>query len=628
VDAEGAVSFATPLWLLLVVVALGLCAGLYAWRMRRAAAVAAFTARAGRDVAWLRRSVALLCAAACFAVAAAGPQWGRGFVQTPARGLDVVAVLDASRSMRARDVGPSRLERAWSELDALADARGPWRLGLVRFRGDAEVVSPLTEDHASVAALARETDPESVPGAGSGLARGVRAALDVFGTEGARRRVVLVLSDGEAQEDDDLASVTAAVRARGVVVLGVVIGTTAGATVPSDDTPDAAPLRDAQGEVVTSRARRQALDALASGTNGRVVELAADAFAMQRLIDDELRSRMPTADGFAREWRSIDRSAGFVALGLLLATPWWAALARMALVRGALRWMRSRRWRLGRSFPGRRGLRAAAGIALLSCVPWLLSATDPDELARRADAAFARNAPGDAVEPLTALAALRPDDVRVAFDLGLAQLRSGAWPAACASFERAAHSTNAVERAAARHGLALALAKQARSEEARGGERLAVAQDLLVHARSALVAGLADGADDAMRSNLDVVSYWLERVRAQREAAAPSGAGSAPGATNPPDTDSSATANDGAGGTRGDGAGTPAAGSGAAAGRDEASAAAPGAVDETGSSPRLPGGMFRAEAESIADVVRRFERERRAFDRASAAANARGGNDW
>ena len=110
--------------------------------------------------------------------------------------------------------------------------------------------------------------------------------------------------------------------------------------------------------------------------------------------------------------------------------------------------------------------------------------------------------------------------------------------------------------------------------------------------------------------------------------AAPSGAGSAPGATNPPDTDSSATANDGAGGTRGDGAGTPAAGSGAAAGRDEASAASPGAVDETGSSPRLPGGMFRAEAESIADVVRRFERERRAFDRASAAANARGGNDW
>ncbi|MBL8768988.1 MAG: VWA domain-containing protein, partial [Planctomycetes bacterium] len=405
-------NFADPRFVLLASVPI-LVAMSLAWsRERRRAGRAAFSTRLQEVASGPRWAVRAIVAAACFALAAAGPQWGHGFVETPARGLDVVIVLDASRSMRTRDVAPSRLERAWSEIDALADTQGPWRLGLVRFRGDAEVVGPLTDDHASIAVLARETDPESVPGAGSGMARGVRAALDGFDADAARKRVVLLLTDGESQGDDDVAAAAAAARSAGVVVIGVLVGTGAGGVVPQHDAPDAPIVLDASGSPATSVARRGPLDVLASATAGRVVDLASDAFAMRRVVDEELRSRMPTAAGFAREWRTIDRSAWFVALGLFFVVPWWGALRRARFARGF------------------------AMVALLGCVPWMLGADDAAELGRDVNGAFARGAPQDAVAALEALAAATPGDARVAFDLGLAYLRTGALPAAREAFER------------------------------------------------------------------------------------------------------------------------------------------------------------------------------------------------
>lgn len=579
--------------------------------------------RAARGLAtWPRGALRAAVAATCFAVAAALPQWGHGWVETPARGLDVVVVLDASKSMRARDLAPSRLERAWSELELLAAAQGPWRLGLVRFRGDAEIVSPLTDDHAAVAMLARDTDPDSVPGAGSGIARGVRAALDVFDGDPNRRRVALVLTDGESQADDEVAAVVAAARARRVAVLGVLIGTAAGAPIPRDAELDAPWILGADGAAAVSQARSNVLDAFAVATEGRVVDLAADPFAVQRIIDDELRERMPTSEGLAREWRPLDRSSWFIALGLLVAVPWWTLAQRIRPARGF------------------------ATVALLCCAPAVIGADDPAELARRVNAAFLRAAERDAIAPLEALAAVRPDDARIAYDLGLARLRTGAYPEARAAFQSAAQSLRGRDRAAALHGVALAGAALAQFEESRGGERLAIAESLLIDARLALVAALAestlgaeragragrDDVDAAVRSNLDVMTFRLERIRAERAAAQSAAAGGAAGARDEGTPDPAGSASAGSADSSAGAAGAAAPGTGDATGTADSAAGRAGTVDgdtDSSRSSRLPGGMLRAEAEGIADVVRRFERDRRAFDRQRAASTGpRGGDDW
>ena len=71
------------------------------------------------------KGVLLVLAVATGFVAIAQPQYGRGTRFIPATNLDVVIVLDYSKSMYARDVSPSRTERAKTEVGRLiADLPG------------------------------------------------------------------------------------------------------------------------------------------------------------------------------------------------------------------------------------------------------------------------------------------------------------------------------------------------------------------------------------------------------------------------------------------------------------------------------------------------------------------------
>src|SRR6186713_797834 len=62
------------------------------------------------------------------------------------RGVDVMLVLDVSKSMLARDIKPSRLERAKQLLTRLTDRLENDRIGVVLFAGRAYLQMPLTTD--------------------------------------------------------------------------------------------------------------------------------------------------------------------------------------------------------------------------------------------------------------------------------------------------------------------------------------------------------------------------------------------------------------------------------------------------------------------------------------------------
>ena len=64
-------------------------------------------------------SAAIALAALLCAGALAGPRWGRERVVAEARGLNLILVVDISRSMLAEDVSPSRLGRALREARRL-----------------------------------------------------------------------------------------------------------------------------------------------------------------------------------------------------------------------------------------------------------------------------------------------------------------------------------------------------------------------------------------------------------------------------------------------------------------------------------------------------------------------------
>ena len=203
--------------------------------------------------------------------ALARPQLGSRATLSRQFGLDVVVALDVSRSMLARDVYPSRLERAKRELDNLLDELVGDRVGTLAFAGET-IAYPLTLDFQAVRMFARSLTPNEVPAGGTSLARVLRAGTDMLRRVrgGPRRAQVMVLmTDGEDTTGEPLAAAREA-AAEGIRVYTIGIGTPAGELIPQLGEGGRAEgfVRNSDGDLVTSKLDEARLRRIAEVTGG------------------------------------------------------------------------------------------------------------------------------------------------------------------------------------------------------------------------------------------------------------------------------------------------------------------------------------------------------------------------
>jgi len=224
-----------------------------------------------------------------------------------ARGMDVVACLDLSRSMLADDLAPSRLARAQADLRALAERGAGDRFALVVFAGEAALRVPPTADGASFARMAEEAHPTDLEVGGTDLAvaldlaaatlarmrggdaeTGTDSALTARGEE-SRPAAVLLLTDGE---DRGGRGREAAVRlqADGVPVHAVGYGTARGSRIAVPVAGGEDFVRDADGAPVLTRLESDSLRALAAAGGGAYGD-AATPGVLVRLYERELLPR-------------------------------------------------------------------------------------------------------------------------------------------------------------------------------------------------------------------------------------------------------------------------------------------------------------------------------------------------
>ncbi|MFL5346890.1 MAG: VWA domain-containing protein [Hyalangium sp.] len=236
-----------------------------------------------------------------FGFALAQPQCGSKSELTKRKGIDVVVVLDASKSMLARDVQPSRLERAKLELTTLLDELKGDRVGLVVFAGDAFIQSPLTSDYSAVKLFLRAVDPEQMPQGGSNIGSALTLAKQVLDNadRGAKERVIVLLSDGE----DLFGEVNEAVdqlKDGNVQVLALGVGSESGEPIPiynrRGEFVDY--KKDSNGETVITRLDRAGLTAIAEATGGsffyqpRGVAMGQVVERIDKMQKSELESRV------------------------------------------------------------------------------------------------------------------------------------------------------------------------------------------------------------------------------------------------------------------------------------------------------------------------------------------------
>lgn len=271
-------------------------------------------------------------------IAAARPQWGMEERIVFQRGRDLIIALDVSRSMLARDVHPSRLQRAKADIqDLLRELRGD-RVALFTFRGCAVQLCPLTTDYAYLEQILDDVTVESAPRGETNIGDAIEKALAAFETDEGAHRAMILISDGE-----DLAglakSAAEKARSKGVVVFTVGLGDPKGATIPDASTSlrqGASPGQETnsvmtfQGKEVISKLQHETLKEIADITGGAYVPVGVANVKLGKLYSEHLSKITARDIEESLQRRMIERYQLFLFPGAL------ALLAGALLSRGHL----------------------------------------------------------------------------------------------------------------------------------------------------------------------------------------------------------------------------------------------------------------------------------------------------
>ncbi|HVY74585.1 MAG TPA: VWA domain-containing protein [Puia sp.] len=213
------------------------------------------------------------------------------------QGVDVMIVLDVSKSMLATDIKPSRLEKAKQLLYRLVDKLQNDRLGLILFAGRAYMQMPLTPDHSAAKMYISEASPDAVPTQGTVFSEALQMANNSFNRNEHKYKAVVLISDGEDHDPEGLKTAKQLAE-NGVVINTVGIGSPEGSIIIDPATNE--PKKDAQGNIVISKLNEKELQGIADATNGQYIRLDnledANITLSQRL--DSIEKRALTQSDF------------------------------------------------------------------------------------------------------------------------------------------------------------------------------------------------------------------------------------------------------------------------------------------------------------------------------------------
>jgi len=260
----------------------------------------------------------LICIAVFFLVAGLANLRARGKAEDITRqGVDVMIVLDVSKSMLAQDVKPSRLDKARQLLYRLTDRLQNDRMGLILFAGRAYMQMPLTTDHSAAKLYISEAGPDAVPTQGTVFSEALSMANSSFNRNEHKYKAVVLISDGE-DHDAEALKVAKQMADDGVMINTVGIGSVEGSEIIDPETKE--PKKDDKGNTVISKLNEQELTGLSDATNGIYIHLDnledATITLTQRL--DSIEKRALADNEFVNFTNYFPWFIGFAGLLLIL----------------------------------------------------------------------------------------------------------------------------------------------------------------------------------------------------------------------------------------------------------------------------------------------------------------------
>ncbi len=235
-------------------------------------------------------------------VALSGPTWSRAPQATYRAQSATVLILSLSPTMDAGDVAPSRLVRGRLKvLDILARHR-EGQIALIAYSGEPYVVSPLTEDAKTIAALVPVLSTDIMPNAGDKLSAALDRAGQLLAQANAAHGLVVVVTDSAG----DAPAIQAAARLRdaGHRVSVLAVGLSEGAPVPIRG---GGFLKDASGAIIVHKLDAVALERVASHGGGAFSTLSTDDTDLTAVLaatsSPHPSSDVKSSDSAVTQWR-------------------------------------------------------------------------------------------------------------------------------------------------------------------------------------------------------------------------------------------------------------------------------------------------------------------------------------
>lgn len=253
---------------------------------------------AGSAVAARLKNAFIIIAIILFVIAVLRPRWGEELREASSEGVDLLVALDVSTSMLARDISPSRLDRAKDAVRILSGSLRGDRVGLVLFAGEAFLQCPLTADMEAFNMFLNAASPASVKIQGTDIGAAIDMAYRVFNRRRMTSRNFVIITDGEDHEG----KVNAAIekfKELDVTVHVLGVGREGGEVIPlaADDPSGDVYQKDHSGNVVRTRLNDDLLRRLADATGGSYYDINSSFAGVYRIIDKistQARSRDET----------------------------------------------------------------------------------------------------------------------------------------------------------------------------------------------------------------------------------------------------------------------------------------------------------------------------------------------
>lgn len=249
-----------------------------------------------------------------FILALARPQIGSKIEEVKREGIDVMVAMDVSNSMLARDIPPSRLDKAKHVVETFISRLRGDRIGLIAFAGDAFVQCPLTLDYGAAKIFLDIMSPDLIPTPGTAVGKAIGKAIEAFDQKDRKYKVLVLITDGEDHGEDVMKYAEEAER-QGIIIYTVGIGSPEGQPIPESEAGGF--KKDRKGDVVITKLDEFTLEKVALQTNGKYYRASSGEAELDAIYDDIGKMEKKELGSFQFS-QFEDRFQYFIAIALLL----------------------------------------------------------------------------------------------------------------------------------------------------------------------------------------------------------------------------------------------------------------------------------------------------------------------